>query len=283
MRKSTLFILTLTLFVNAKTYSQAVNFQAGKKAYQENEYGPAIKHLTKAVNEEKFEMKGKDLSLAYAYLASIKLKYLESNINTNDPNTIKQGYGNITSIFEDLNNAVKFQSKATVEINDYSTKTIKKIILSSCITLAIPLVDFGKKQYSKEEIHHAELIIKLLTSLSSSQTDDFNWIVSDLIGISQYIIGDKKNGILALDKARENSVPGNDLTNNTIHLKNHLISRDYYYKEQIDLIKTRAICESGIQLVKEIVASLGENDFNVIKKYTILDNKFYSTISRLDE
>ena len=279
MRKSIIFILSC--FIYTISNGQAENFELGKKAYQANEYTSAIRHLTIAVNEEKYEMKGKDLPLAYAYLANIKLMYLESKVNTDDPD--KHFLQNITSLYEDINNATDFQSNATETLNTKTKERLEQFIKLSSKSLAQPLLELDRNNYNEDDLNNAKFITGLLSYFQNYQTDPIPISVLNLIGICQFVQGNSKTGITALESAREGYREGEDFVDNSAHLKNHIISHEYYSSEVINSQKSKAVSKSGIELVKKIVNSLDGDDFSIIKKYTIIENKFYYTISKLDE
>jgi hypothetical protein len=280
--KKRIIILVIAPLLSLGTYTglaQENSFDQGKQAYLEGRKHDAMRLFQKAVLHEKFEMKGKDIPAAHAYMALIRNEYLELKLENGTFSTIRENPGLMKSAIADINQAIEFHDKsANGLIQKASRKLIKnatqigEIVMDSLLKL-----DFENK--SKEAIELAALLNHELKDLSTIESD--NWKLHDILGFTHYMLDEMDLAMLEFKRGREIFNKEGATEVSQLHLHNCVYSAKYHYKESKNYIEAQSATEDGIQYVTLMMQSVGD-DLNKIKELSALDGTFASIKSRLE-
>jgi len=136
--KKKLMILTVYVacsLVYFQSSAQSESFDQAKVALQEGKKLDALKLFQRAVLHEKFQMRGKDIPQAYAYMALIRNEYLEMKLENGTFVTIQQNPGALKSAIADINAANEFHDKSASGIINKATKKLVKNATKKLTTL----------------------------------------------------------------------------------------------------------------------------------------------------
>ena len=265
-------ILLVSLITN-EAVAQSENFKLGKQAYSDGRHRDAIKHLQIAVSEEKFFMKGKEIPLAYAYLAIIKNKYLKTSLKNNDLSMIKSNPGILSSSIEDVKSAVEFggENPSSTVIEAQKLVTDNAYALGKIITNGI---------METEDFENANDDVKYLAGIlnyelnSFSDIDSNTWEIHDMLGFSHYLLGEKDLAMLDFKRAREmyQAIDTQEVTE--LHLYNYIYSTNYQFKQAKNYIETEIIISDGIDYIEKMAHTPGYDNLETIKRLSTIEGTF---------
>lgn len=261
------------------SFSQSESFKLGKQAYNQGKYNHALKNLKIAVEDEKFLMKGKEIPLAYAYMSIMKNKIIESKLNDNNFDYVLSYPDMFGSSVSDLSNAIKFNGNSiTGQVSE-----AQSIVFSNTAKLC----DIISKKMLATDIENMDKQSKALASFintefnSYSKVDD-NWQVYDLLGLSNYILGQQEEAIQYFDKAREFYLTSNSDVVSEIHLYNYIYSTRYYYNEKKNYIESDVITLGAIDYIHKLAHLPENNSIEKIKELSSIESIFSNIRSQLN-
>jgi len=283
MKKKLILLAILVVgstMMSQRIYAQSESFDKGLIAMQEGRNMEALKLFQNAVLHEKFLMKGKDIPLAYAYMALIRNEFLEKKLENGTFITVQQNPGVLKSSIADINSAMAFHDKsANAEIQKAKKKLIKnateigKIVIDS-------LLKHDYENHPQAVLDLAAILNFELKDLSSIESD--NWELHDILGFTHYMLGEMDLAMLEFKRGREiyNSTSETDLSK--LHLFNCTFSAKYLYKETKNYTEAYAAATDGKALVNRMMQATVSNDINVLRDFSALDGTFSSIQSRIE-
>ncbi|MEO9802206.1 MAG: hypothetical protein ABJF04_03110 [Reichenbachiella sp.] len=283
MRKSTFIFLTLALVILSElsTYGQTQNYKKGLDAIQANRYHEAMVCFTKVVADEKFEISGKELSMAYAYLAVIRTAYLKKNLQQFDFNSINRNQGQIQLTIQEMVRAVKFQDNASKNIIKNSKATLVEISSKSLQVIGDSLLTFDENNPNEGSNYLASFAINQFGELSQMVLND--WQLHDILGLAHYHLGDRESAMDEFKKARAQFAVLEVQPNSQLHLRNYILSGNYFFKEKNNMKEAYQISNEGSTYTSVLINELDDNQMTDILKLNKIENRFRQYMARIDE
>ncbi|MEP2026902.1 MAG: hypothetical protein ABJH98_08955 [Reichenbachiella sp.] len=282
MNYSTLIKLTLFLLLQSSIgYAQTENFEKALEAIDANRYHEAMLCFTKVVEDEKYEVSGKDLSTAYAYLAMMRTAYLKKDLIDSDFNNIVNKQGHIKSTILEMVRAIEFQSSGTKTMVADTKKTLIEISTSALQTIGDSLITYDEDESNPTATYLANFAIGQFGELENIAVD--NWQIHDILGLAHYHLGEKEKAMDEFDKGRDQFFASGDQPMSHLHLKNYILSGSYYFKEKNDTKEAYKISKAGSTYTSAIINGLGDDQMNEILRLNKIENRFRQYISQIDE
>lgn len=282
MKKTTSSILGLILLLNALTCNaQTENFEKGLEAIQNNRYHEAMISFTHVVENEKFEISGKDLSIAYGYLAQMRTAYLQKDLANSDFNNIIIKQGHIKTTIHEMVRAEQFQTNSSKSMLEDSKKTLIEISTNALKVLGDSLLSYDENYPTERSEYLASFAIGQFGELENITVDD--WQIHDILGLAHYHLGEKEKAMTEFGLGREQFSRLAEQPLSQIHLKNYIISSNYYFKEKDDGKMAYKISEDGSEYTSVLINSLGDDQMNEILRLNKIENRFRQYMTRIDE
>ncbi|MFY0628157.1 MAG: hypothetical protein JXR07_17800 [Reichenbachiella sp.] len=282
MRK-TIFILYTTIAFSLPLFqvsAQSESFDLAEKAYQENRSLAALKLFQKAVLHEKFDMRGKDIPQAYAYMALIRNEYLEKKLENGTFQTIQQNPGLLKTAISDINTAIEYHDKSA---NSLIQKASRKLIKNATKVGEIVIDSLLKhdfENHSPEVLEIAALLNFELKDLSSIESD--NWYLHDILGFTHYMLDEMDLAMLEFKRGRDIYNDTKETELSPLHLQNCSISTKYLYKDTQNYIEAYSAANDGKNFVLQMMQASESDDINEIRKLSALESTFSSIQTRIE-
>lgn len=264
------------------SYGQTENYKTGLKAMRANRYQEALTSFNKVVNNEKYEITGKELAMAYAYLATIQTAYMKNHLATIDFESVNKNRGNIRQAINEITRAISFQNSSNKSMIKSSVSTLSTISMRAMKVIADSLIQLDENVPTQQSIYIANLVVDQFMGLENIVST--NWEFHDIIGIAYYHLGNKDLAMENFEKSRKLFSSDEEVQiTSQLHLKNYVISSEYYLNEKSDLQKTYKISKEGSAYTSTLIKSLGDQgNMKEVIKLTKVDNKFRSYMDRID-
>lgn len=260
--------------------AQSDKYKEGKKAYLEGRKKEALSLLNDAIYHEKFLMKGKEIPMAYAYMASIRNEHLASKLKSANIEAIAQSSGLLSSTIDDISNAIKFQDGASKStINRAKGNLIKNAMVVGHM-ICDSLLNLDLNIHTKETQKLASMLNYELKNLS--EIDNSNWELHDMIGLSYYILDEKDLAMLEFKRARDIYNKEEASVASELHLYNCIYSSKYHYKTTQNYTEAHNSAVDGQKLVDKIMTSADGDSLHEIKKMSSIEGTFSSIQSRIE-
>ncbi|WP_109829943.1 hypothetical protein [Reichenbachiella versicolor] len=268
-------------FWSIEIFAQSKNFKLGKQAYQEGRNHDAMKHLQIAVNDEKFFMKGKDIPIAYAYLALIKNRYLEANLNKGNMSSIKTNPGILKSSISDIKTAVEYSVSSNPIIDEAKEILYRNAyLMGDIITKSIMKLDFENNP-NNEIKDLAALLNYELKSFSNLDSD--HWQIHDMLGFTHYLLNEKDMAMTEYSIARDVYQQSNSNKVTELHLYNYLFSTRHYFLESKNYIETELLTLEAIDYVRKMAHHEKYDNMEQIKRLSGFEGIFYNIKKQLSD
>ncbi|MDW3210842.1 MAG: hypothetical protein R8N23_13280 [Reichenbachiella sp.] len=282
MKKATFTLLTIVLVLQSfMVCAQTENYKKGLEAMQSNRYHEAMVRFTKVVEDEKFEISGKELSQAYAYLAVIRTAYLEKDLQNIQFNNIIAKQGQIQQTIQEMVRAVKFQDSNTKSMVDDSKQTLVEISSRALKVIGDSLMTYDENQANETTDFLARFAIQQFGELEGIAVD--NWELHDILGLAHFFIGEDVNAMSEFKKGREQFSKLTEQPRSTLHLKNFIISANYYFSVENNKKETQNVCKQGSSYTSVLINSLNDNEMNEILRLNKIENRFRSYMTRIND
>lgn len=281
MRKITLICLGLFLLVIHETFGQTENYQKGLNALHANRYPEAMVCFTKVVSEEKFDIKGKELSMAYAYLAVIRTAYLEKNLKNIDFGSINQNQGQIQLAIQEMVRAVRFQDNASRNTIKNAKATLIEVSSKSLKVIGDSLLTFDESKPNETTNFLSNFAINQFGDLSQMVSDD--WQLHDILGLANYHLGNKENAMNEFKIARAQFAGLEEQPNSQLHLRNYILSGNYFFKEKNNMKEAYQVSDEGSAYTSVMINELGDHQMSDILRLNKIENRFRQYMARIDE
>jgi len=282
MRETSCTILALfLLFQSAVSYAQTENFEKGIEAIQADLYDEAMVCFIKVVENERFEISGKDLSMAYAYLAMIRTANLEKDLSHDDFYTIAHNQGSIHLSVHAMVRAVEFKSSSSKSLIASSKNKLIDISTQVLNAIGDSLLYYDKNEQNQAAAFLANLAIKQFGELEHIAID--NWHIYDILGLAHYHLGEMDKSMAQFAKAREQFATLDKQPISRFHLKNYILSSDYYYLEAKNAKEAYKISEAGSTYTSVLISALGDDKMKDIIRLSKIQNRFRRYMTRIDE
>ncbi|MEO9967111.1 MAG: hypothetical protein ABJF11_15030 [Reichenbachiella sp.] len=277
----TMLALGWALFNSLTIYGQTENYKKGLAAIQANRYHEAMICFTKVVTDEKFEITGKDLSMGYAYLAVIRTAYLEKGLQGGDFASITLNQGQIQQALSEMTRAVKFQDNASKSLLKNARPTLEEISLKALYVVGDSLLEFNENQPNESSSYLADIAVKLFSDLDQLISD--NWKFYDTMGLAYYHLGDKENAMGSFQKAREAFAKLEEQPVSQLHLRNYILSGNYFFKEKNNMKVAYQISNEGSSYTSALINQLDDSQMSDILKLNKIENRFRQYMTRIEE
>lgn len=282
MKNATFTLLTifctLHLFVAS---AQTDNYKKGLNAMQANRYHEAMVCFTKVVENEKFEISGKDLSQAYAYLAVIRTAYLEKDLNNVRFSNIIAKQGQIQQTIEEMVRAAKFQDSNTKSMINESKAKLIEISSRALKVIGDSLMTYDENHPNETTNFLANFAIKQFGDLEGIVVD--NWELHDILGLAHFYLGENTNAMSEFKKGREQFSKLAEQPISPLHLKNFILSANYYFKVENNKKETQEVCKQGTSYTSVLINSLDDSEMNEILRLNKIENRFRSYMTRIND
>ena len=270
-----LFLAIQSSFVQAQTE----NFKKGMEAVQNNRYHEAMISFTKVVEDEKYEVSGKDLSLAHAYLAVIRTAYLEKDLLNTKFENIVMKQGQIAQTIAEMVRAIKFQDKNTISLIDESKQKLVSVSIKAMRVLGDSLMSFDTEKPNETTDYIASFALKQFGELENIDVD--NWEVHDILGLSHFFLNEKERSMQEFSKARDQFNTLTEPPVSYLHLRNFILSSEYNYENVKDKKLTKKICEEGSKYTSYIIDHVSDDNIKEILELNKIENKLRQYINKL--
>lgn len=241
------------------------------EAIKANRYHEAMVGFTKVVENEKYEISGKDLSQAYAYLAMMRTLYLEKDMAVVSFNNVINKQGHIQLTIHDMVRAIQFQDSNTKPIVDNSKKKLIEISVRALQVIGDSLMTFDEND-SNETIHFlSSFAIQQFGELENIAVQ--NWQIHDILGLAHFFLGEKEKSMLEFQKGRDEFFKLGDRPVSHLHLRNYILSANYYL-EQNNKKEGQKVCKGGSAYATILINNLGDDQMNEILRLNKIENKF---------
>ncbi len=280
--KRLIIILTIPLciVIAPSLFAQSESYDLGKTAYLEGRKHEALRHFQQAVNHEKFEMRGKDIPMAYAYMALIKNEYLEMKLDNGTFNTIQSNPGLLKSAIADLSLAIDFHDKSA----NGTIQKAKKKLINNATTIGEIVIDSLMKHdfesHSPEVLELAALINFELKELDTIEND--NWKLHDILGFTHYVLDEMDLAMLEFKRGREIYNEDKEQPLDPLHLLNCTYSAKYLYKETQNYIEAYGAAQDGKNYVIRQMHAMETEDVNDLREMSALEGTFTSIQTRIE-
>lgn len=278
----TKWVLTIVLILGFTcVFAQSENFEQGETAYNEGRHRDALLLLNKAVHNDIFLMKGKEIPKAYAYLAIIRNQYLEKKLKGESLASVQANPGILNSTISDVKNAIKFQDNgAKILVNKAQNQLIK-----NAMTIGHLVTDSLLKLDLETEYNQAQKLANTLNFelKDLSDLDKDNWELHDMIGLSYYILDEKDLAMLEFKRSREiyKAQDATDLSD--LHLYNCIYSTKYNYKVAKNYTEAYHASVDGRKFVSQMMQQLDPDNVSELKKLATMDGTFSSIQTRVED
>ncbi|PIB35199.1 hypothetical protein BFP72_07220 [Reichenbachiella sp. 5M10] len=260
--------------------AQSDNFEQGELAYSEGKYREALSFLNQAIHNDIYTMKGKDIPKAYAYIALIKNEHLSKKLQNGNIETIKQNPGILNSTITDVINATKFQDNGSKLLITKATNQLLEnaMIVGHIVTDSLLNLDFDTQP---EEAKSLALLLNFeLKDLSSLDKD--NWEILDMIGLSQYILGEEDLAMLEFKRARDIYNDQQETKISDLHMYNCIYSSKYNYKVAKNYTEAYNASVDGQKLISQLMNEAHADSISHLKKLATISSTFISIQSRVE-
>ncbi|MCV9385807.1 hypothetical protein [Reichenbachiella ulvae] len=278
IKKCTLAMIATVAFTSL--FAQSENFEQGEIAFNEGRKRDALLLLNKAVHNDIYLMKGKEIPKAYAYLAIIRNEYLEKKLEGGTLSTLKENPGLLNSTISDVKNALKFQDNGSkLLINRAQSQLIKNAMtVGHIVTDSLLKIDLDNDLSNAQNL--ATVLNYELKDLSD--IDKENWELHDMIGLSYYILDEKDLAMLEFKRSRDiyNEQGATDLSD--IHLYNCIYSTQYNYKVTKNYVEAYAASVDGKKFVGQMMQEVDSDSIHHLKKLATMDGTFSSIQDRVE-
>ncbi|UXX78227.1 hypothetical protein N7E81_12755 [Reichenbachiella carrageenanivorans] len=278
---STLLTLALILLTHAGVLAQTENYKQGLSAIKNNRYHDAMISFTKVVSDEKYEISGKDLSLAYAYLAIIRTAYLNKDLENADFAQISNSQGHIEQCLQEMARAIQFQDNSTKPLIAESRKTLSSISLRALEIIGDSLLTYDESEPNNTSIYLANFAVKRFGELEKIIDD--NWQMYDIFGLAYFHLGDMERSMAEFDKARTQFAKLESQPISQLHLKNYILSGNYFFSEKNDHKIAYKISNEGSAYTSVLINGLGDDQMTDILRLNKIENRFRQYMTRIDE
>ena len=281
MKKLIINLAVLVCIVTTSDlFAQSENYELGKTALHEGRPHEALKYFQQAVHHDKFEMRGKDIPMAYAYMALIKNEYLEKKLENGTFYTIQNNPGLLKSAISDINMALDYHDKsASGAIQKASKKVIKNATTIGQIVID-SLMKLDYENHTKETLSIASLLNYELKDLSTIEND--NWKLHDILGFTHYMLDEMDLAMLEFKRGREIYNESKNPELNDLHLLNCTYSAKYLYKETKNFIEAYGAAEDGKIMVIQKMKLVEDDDLNGLRDLSALEGTFTSIQTRIE-
>ena len=282
MKKAAFTLLTVVFALQSfVATAQTDNYKKGLEAMQTNRYHEAMVCFTKVVENEKFEISGKDLSQAYAYLAVIRTAYLEKDLNNVKFSNIIAKQGQIQQTIQEMVRASKFQDSNTKSMINESKKTLVEVSSRALRVIGDSLMTYDENQPNETTNFLANFAIKQFGELENIAVD--SWELHDILGLAHFYLGENPNAMSEFKKGREQFSKLIEQPISPLHLKNFVLSANYYFKIANDLKETQNVCKQGSSYTSVLINSLDDSEMNEILRLNKIENRFRSYMTRIKD
>ncbi|SMD38996.1 hypothetical protein SAMN04488029_3992 [Reichenbachiella faecimaris] len=282
MKKTTSAILTLfLLFQFALSFAQTANFEKGLEAIEANRLHEAMICFTKVVEGEKYEVSGKDLSIAYAYLAMMRTAYLKKDLEDSDFNNIITKQGHIQTTIHEMVRAVQFQTNSSKSMITGPKETLIELSTSALQVIGDSLLTYDETQPNSTTTYLANFAIGQFGELENIAVD--NWQIHDILGLAHYYLGDKNKAMAEFDQGRAQFSALGDQPTSQLHLKNYILSGQYYFTEETKSKEAYKVSKDGSAYTSILINGLGDDQMKEILRLNKIENRFRQYMSRIDD
>lgn len=272
-------LLTLLVFISHQSFGQENNYDLGSKAFDDKQYQDAISYLTKAVTLDKYEISGKELSMAYTYLAIIRTAHLEKSFGSFQVSEILNNHGNIKLAIDEMSNALHFQNSSSKSLMNKTAEKLAEISIKAAISIVDTLATLNTVN-SEEQINElAHFIIYEFERLE--QISGENWKLEDALGIAHYYINEKDVAMRKFNMARELFSTLEKKEASSLHVFNYMMSCEYLFNEQKDINTLNQILDEGITYIELMLSQYDEGELDGIKELTKKENRLQLLKSKL--
>ncbi|WP_420581391.1 hypothetical protein [Reichenbachiella sp.] len=281
--KTASFALLISLLI-LRSYSvnaQTDNYKKGLDAMQSNRYHEAMVSFTKVVENEKFEISGKDLSQAYAYLAVIRTAYLEKDVKTFKFSNIIAKQGQIQQTIEEMVRAVKYQDNNTKSMLNDAKKTLIEVSSKALKVIGDSLMTYDESQPNETTEFLANFAIQQFGDLEEISVDD--WELHDILGLAHFYLGQNDKAMTEFKKGREQFSKLTEQPLSPLHLKNFVLSANYYFKVENNKKETQNVCKQGSSYTSVLINNLDDSQMNEILRLNKIENRFRSYMTRIED
>ena len=280
--KRSIIILTIPLciVISTRLFAQSESFELGKVAFQEGKHHIALKHFQQAVHHEKFEMRGKDIPMAYAYMALIKNEYLEKKLENGTFNTVQNNPGLMKSAITDINSAIDYHDKSANGIIQKAKKKLTKNATKIGEIVIDSLMKHDFENHTPEVLELAALLNFELKELSSIEND--NWKLHDILGFTHYMLDEMDLAMLEFKRGREIYNETKEKSLDPLHLINCTYSAKYLYKESKNFIEAYGAAEDGKAFVMRQMQESESDNLDALRDLAALEGTFTSIQTRIE-
>lgn len=280
-RSLALLVITCTIFGIRAVYGQTENYKKGLKAMQANQYHQAMMSFGKVVADEKFEITGKDLSMAYAYLAIIRTAYLEKSLQADQFASINSNQGQIQLAIEEMARAVRFQNNSSKSIINTSRERLEVLTRAAVKTLGDSLMTYNGDLPGPTSVYLSDLIIKQFGELTELVNHD--WLLFDVLGLAHYHLGDKEKAMPLFKQSREIFTSLEVQPNSQLHLINYVLSGNYFFEEVSNKKEAYQISDEGSAYTSTLINGLSDSQMKDILRLNKIENRFRMYMARIDD
>lgn len=282
MKKASFIKLILLLVLHSNFVSaQTENYKKGIEAMQNNRYHEAMVSFTKVVENEKFDITGKDLSQAYAYLAVIRTAYLEKDLSYISFNNVIAKQGQIQQTIHEMVRAVRFQDGNTKSLINDSKKRLIEISTKALEVISDSLMTFDESQPNETTDYLANFAVQQFGELEGIAID--NWELHDILGLAHFYLGQDMEAMTEFKKARAQFSKLSEQPISSLHLKNLVLSANYYYKVANDIKETQNVCKEGTSYTSVLINNLDDSEMNEILRLNKIENRFRLYMTRIKD
>ncbi|UXP31527.1 hypothetical protein N6H18_14340 [Reichenbachiella agarivorans] len=270
----------ILVFMTFTVYGQSENFDKGKAAFLDGKHREALTFLNQAVHNDKFLMKGKDIPVAYAYLAIIRNEHLSKKLELGNVSMIQQSPGLLNSTISDVTNALKYQDNSSKSLVNkaYNQMIENAMHIGKIVTDSLLYLDL---ETQVEEAKSLALILNYeLKDLSDIDKD--NWELHDMIGLSYYILDEPDLAMLEFKRGRDIYNDQAETKVSDLHLYNCVYSTKYNYKVSKNYQEAYNASVDGHKIIMVLMDQVNPDSLSHLKNLAAIDGTFSSIQSRVE-
>lgn len=259
--------------------AQTENYKKGLSAMKSNRYHEAMIAFTKVVEDEKYEISGKDLSMAYAYLATIRTAYLEKDLNNSNFSSIIQNQGLIKQTVTEMARAVQFKNKNSESLIDPSLIKLEEIAVNALVVIGDSLLAYDAYKPTIESKFLADFAIQQFGELSQIVND--KWELHDVLGLAYFHMGDTQNAMNEFAKGRTQFASLETKPTSQLHLHNYILSGNYFYQEKNNMSEAYKISKQGVTYTSALIHKLSDDQMEEILELNKIENRFRNYMTQI--
>ncbi|MEO9967112.1 MAG: hypothetical protein ABJF11_15035 [Reichenbachiella sp.] len=266
-----LMLCSITAFCQATNYSQGLN------AYQDKRYNDAIEFLTDAVNNDKYEISGKELSTAYTYLAVLQVAQLRENLDRYSIEQIRENSGKFKTAIAMMRKGIEFENKKL------GLKTAQRILIFASMKSASILLDSIVKIDPQTDGEHLVEMVQFMTQefADLEKISSNNWELLDMFGKAYYYMGDKEKALSKFKTSREIFSTLKIKPLSKLHLENYELSCRYLYEQKNNPESLSLMLTEGIIYARKLVADQNDEQMSEFLALSRRENRLNQLKAKL--